>query len=278
MTEQPIPEIEPLISSIENIGIGYFMKTQDFKRFLIKIERAEEWREIYEIVSNKETSIILSADWDSEYYRVLNALTYWFNHFYERSKDTFYFLFTNIIINFENWETKEIKYYKIIEDLKLINAPQEVIVIIEKLNRVSSVPAIEIPNNIWNAEKLEDFINKMDISIRNKEYNQTLTYAYSCLEGLFKSFIRENIPEEKSIDDLTKSSKIVKSYIIEHFKKNNIDYPEQIINLISTITSSVANARNQYSASHFNNNAEKWLAEFARDCVNSIGRLILKFS
>lgn len=50
-----------------------------------------------------------------------------------------------------------------------------------------------------------------------------------------------------------------------------------MINLISTIASAVSNARNQFSASHFDKESDKWLAEFARDCVNSNGRLIIKF-
>ncbi len=35
--------------------------------------------------------------------------------------------------------------------------------------------------------------------------------------------------------------------------------------------------KSYFSDSHFDGESDKWLAEFARDCVNSIGRLILKF-
>jgi len=53
--------------------------------------------------------------------------------------------------------------------------------------------------------------------------------------------------------------------------------PEQILTLTATITNAVGNARNGYSVSHFDGKAEKWLAEFARDCANSVARMILPF-
>ena len=37
----------------------------------------------------------------------------------------------------------------------------------------------------------------MDSSIKRKEYNMTVTYAYYCLEGLYKAFISEKVPEKK---------------------------------------------------------------------------------
>ena len=118
----------------------------------------------------------------------------------------------------------------------------------------------------------------MDKTIKDKEYNLTLTYAYSCLEGIFKAYIYNNISQNSQESDLSKLSKEVKKHLIEHFKTNEIEYPEQIINLIGTITNAVSNARNSFSESHFDNNSDEWLAEFVKDCVNSIGRLILKFT
>jgi HEPN domain-containing protein len=139
------------------------------------------------------------------------------------------------------------------------------------------VPKSRIPDSIWNAEKLDSVLNKMDLSIKNGEYNLTITYAYSCLEGLYKAFLIERIPEKMHIDKLNQLSKAVRDYLIDYFVKENISYPEQIINLIPTITNAISQARNSFSDSHFDGESEKWLAEFTRDCVNSIGRLIIKF-
>ncbi|RXS79823.1 hypothetical protein [Burkholderia pseudomallei] len=54
-------------------------------------------------------------------------------------------------------------------------------------------------------------------------------------------------------------------------------FPEQIVNAIPTLTNAVANSRNGFSESHFADDAQKWLATFARDMTNSIGCLLLHF-
>ncbi|ASV30236.1 hypothetical protein [Maribacter cobaltidurans] len=104
-----------------------------------------------------------------------------------------------------------------------------------------------------------------------------MTYAYSCLEGLFKAYIENNLPNKKEEYELSKLSKIVKSHLKEHFEENDEKFPEQMLNLIGTITNAVSNARNNFSESHFDKTSDRWLAEFVRDCVNSVGRLVLKF-
>ena len=117
----------------------------------------------------------------------------------------------------------------------------------------------------------------MDISIVEKNYNQTLTFCYSCLEGLFKTYIQKNNLTEVETDKLNSLSKIVKENIKQKLEKRKEKHPEQILNLLTTIPSAISEARNHYSVSHFDKDASEWLAVFSRDSVNSIGRLVLKF-
>lgn len=70
--------------------------------------------------------------------------------------------------------------------------------------------------------------------------------------------------------------KVVKDDITEKLKARG-PFPEQIVNAIPTLTNAVANSRNSFSESHFADDAQKWLALFARDMTNSIGRLLLHF-
>ena len=100
--------------------------------------------------------------------------------------------------------------------------------------------------------------------------------AYSCLEGLYKAFVRKNIPIKKDLNELNPLAKEVRDYIKQHLDEEK-EYPENILTLIGTITNAISNARNKFSESHFNSDADEWLAEFARDAVNSIARLVLKF-
>lgn len=53
--------------------------------------------------------------------------------------------------------------------------------------------------------------------------------------------------------------------------------PAEIVNAIPILTNAVASSRNSFSESHFADDAQKWLALFARDMTNSIGQLLLHF-
>lgn len=135
---------------------------------------------------------------------------------------------------------------------------------------------VSVPNNLWNSDRLTEYIEKMDTSITENNYGYTLTLAYTCLEGFYKTFlIEKNIELEN--DKINNLSKQVKEEIKKGLDDNNLKYPENILNLISTVTNAISNARNDFSDSHSGNKAEKWLATYARDNVNSIIKLLLNF-
>lgn len=54
-------------------------------------------------------------------------------------------------------------------------------------------------------------------------------------------------------------------------------FPLEIVNSRPTLTNAVTNSRNSFNESHFADDAQKWLATFARDMTNSIGRRLLHF-
>src|SRR5690606_30867114 len=110
----------------------------------------------------------------------------------------------------------------------------------------------------------------IDTAINEGNYELALTLAYTCLEGFYKSFIREKIPAQINLNELTPMSVQIRNYLRSELDANNIEYPEQVIILISTVTNAVANARNNFSDSHSGNRAEKWVAIYIRDNVNSI--------
>lgn len=201
------------------------------------------------------------------------------NHLHKNSQNNFFYFINDLLVAYTEWNKEDLQVNEIVEDLELLNSPNGIVENITKLGSYHSnpVPKSQIPDNIWNAEKLDGVLNKMDSSIKNGEYNLTITYAYTCLEGLYKAFLMELIPEKKDLDNVNLMSKTVRDYLTAHFAKENIPYPEQVIKLIPTITNAISQARNSFSDSHFDGESEKWLAEFTRDCVNSIGRLIIKF-
>ena len=138
-------------------------------------------------------------------------------------------------------------------------------------------PQAQIPADIWNAERLIEYVESMDTSITAGTYGHTLTLAYTCLEGFYKSFIREKIPAHIALNELLPMAVQIRNHIKSQLDANAIVYPDQVLTLISTVTNAVCNARNNFSDSHSGNPAEKWLAVYVRDNVNAIVRMLLHF-
>lgn len=138
-------------------------------------------------------------------------------------------------------------------------------------------PQVAIPQDLWNADRLTEYLEGMDNTITEGNYEYTLTLAYTCLEGFYKSFIREKIPAQIALTELTPMSVQIRNFIKGQLNTNGIAYPEQVLTLISTVTNAICNARNDFSDSHSGNKAEKWLAVYLRDNVNSIVKMLLNF-
>ena len=275
--EEIIPKIEPLFEDLKRLNLGQFLLSQDFKRYCIKINFEESWRNAFKHAKSERR--YFCVDIDHDLFDSIDALGLILNRLYQSDKDNFFGFVHDLLLIYTQWSKNDLRVKDILDDLALLSAPENIILGIEKLGNYFStpVPKTSIPEKMWNSEKLESFLRKMDDSIKEEEYNTTLTYAYSCLEGLFKSFIVEKMPEKSELDKLNQLSVADRDYLKGDFCSRGIEYPEQVLNLIPTITNAISTARNSFSNSHFDGESQKWLAEFARDCVNSIGRLIIKF-
>lgn len=274
---EPIPKLEPLVDNLKEFNIGEFLKSRDFKRYCIKAGLDDYWRDTYNHV--KKTRNFVSLGMDHEKYDSEDTLNLVMNDLYENYHNQFFNFIRDFLYTFSQWNKTPISTSELIEDLELLNCPKDTLEFIENLDnhKKIAVPKSEIPSIVDNAKKLKNCIDKMDKSIEDSEFNLTLTYAYSSLEGIFKAYIEKNVPSKKDESDLSKISKIVKEDLKRHFLENEKKFPDPMLNLIGTITNAISNARNNFSESHFDKISDKWLAEFTRDCVNSIGRLIIKF-
>lgn len=143
--------------------------------------------------------------------------------------------------------------------------------------RQAQGPQAQIPADLWNAERLTEYVEGMDAAITAGNYGHTLTLAYTCLEGFYKAYIREEIPAHAALTELTPMAVQIRNHIKAQLDANAIVYPDQVLTLISTVTNAVCNARNNFSDSHSGNPAEKWLAVYVRDNVNAIVRMLLHF-
>ncbi len=139
-----------------------------------------------------------------------------------------------------------------------------------------AVPTTIVPQALWSSEKLNNSLRDIDHAIDAQQFNRATTLAYTCLEGLYKAYVRKHVPDKANLTDLIQLCKAVKDDITDKLKVQ-APFPEQIVNSIPTLTNAVANSRNGFSESHFAKDSHRWLAIFARDLTNSIGRLLLHF-
>jgi hypothetical protein len=139
-----------------------------------------------------------------------------------------------------------------------------------------AVPTTVVPIDLWNSEKLNNSLKDIDHAIDAHHYNRATTLTYTCLEGLYKAYVRKHIPSQTTVTDLMPLCKLVKDDIGRKLQLQG-PYPVQIVNAIPTLTNAIANSRNGFSESHFGDDSQRWLAVFARDLTNSIGRLLLNF-
>ncbi|MFL9845618.1 hypothetical protein [Flavobacterium rhizosphaerae] len=216
---------------------------------------------------------------DVEAYDSEQAIVIALNIIFQNHYKDFFSFFITLLTTYSDWKKEDLFIDDFREDLLLLGASPQVITELEKLAyRFSQqVPKTIVPSDVWNYNKLEEVVRDMDKSITDERFNLTITYAYTCLEGIFKAYVQQHLPEHKCVDKLNSLSTLVRDHLKTRLNDENRAYPEQILNLIPTITNGVSNARNEFSESHFDNQSEKWLAEFCRDCVSSVARLILKF-
>lgn len=139
-----------------------------------------------------------------------------------------------------------------------------------------AVPLTIVPSDLWNSEKLNNSLKDIDHAIDVHQYNRATTLSYTCLEGLYKAYVRKHVPEQSGLSDLIPLCKVVKDDISKKLLAKG-PFPVEIVNALPTLTNAIANSRNGFSESHFNDDSQRWLAVFARDLTNSVGRLLLNF-
>lgn len=139
-----------------------------------------------------------------------------------------------------------------------------------------AVPTTVVPVDLWNSEKLNKSLKDIDQAIDAHQYNRATTLSYTCLEGLYKAYVRKHVPAQAALTDLMPLCKVVKDDISKKLQAQG-PFPVEIVNAMPTLTNAIANSRNGFSESHFGDDSQRWLALFARDLTNSIGRLMLNF-
>lgn len=93
---------------------------------------------------------------------------------------------------------------------------------------------------------------------------------------IYKAYVRKHVSTQAGLTELIPLCKTVKEDISRKLQVLG-PFPVEIVNAMPTLTKAIANARNGFSESYFGDDSQRWLALFARDLTNSIGRLLLNF-
>jgi hypothetical protein len=160
----------------------------------------------------------------------------------------------------------------ILDEIKIFT-PEKVMELRNELGGLSHFPSPDISKEIWNSERLNNYIQEIDIRINGKNFAGAVTLAYTCLEGFLKAFVIKNQPDTTVKPELLALTKAVQVYL-----KSNIDkYPDEAFSMLNNIAHTIDRARNRFSESHFDEEPARWLAVFIRDLTNSEIRLLLHF-
>lgn len=179
--------------------------------------------------------------------------------------------FYDIILNFELED--RIRFIRsILNDIEE-HFPEEVAEIRGLLVGEVIAPIAEVDEDLWNADRLNDYLVEIDNSLTGGNYERAVTLSYTCLEGFYKAFVRRNIPNKADENEIIRLSRIIKDYL----RANVENYSDESLSIITNISHTVDRTRNQFSEAHFDNEASMWLAKFVRDLVNSQIRLLLHF-
>lgn len=106
-----------------------------------------------------------------------------------------------------------------------------------------AVPITVVPVDLWNSEKLNSSLKDIDHAIDAHHYNRATTLSYTCLEGLYKAYIRKHVPEQAGLTDLMQLCKVVKDDISKKLQAQG-PFPVEIVNAMPTLTNAIANSRN----------------------------------
>jgi hypothetical protein len=65
-----------------------------------------------------------------------------------------------------------------------------------------AVPTTIVPLDLWNSEKLNASLKDIDHAIDARQFNRATTLSYTCLEGLYKAYVRRHVPARSDLTDL----------------------------------------------------------------------------
>jgi len=134
-------------------------------------------------------------------------------------------------------------------------------------------PTAVITREVWNGERLNGFLSRIEAAVNLKQPGVALTLCYTCMEGFLKAYIQQQVPAEASEKEITALARIVQ----KDLKRKHPEYPGELFNVLTQTAHALNRTRDLFSDSHFGEQADLWAAWYLRDLLNTHIRLLLHF-
>jgi hypothetical protein len=204
------PFLKLLLHDLEEMGVSEFLATNAFRKLMVKNKLHKAWEQSHEQAKDMRT--LYSFDIDMSGMDLEKALSLLLNRCYNHKPELFYEVATVIMDAFLEWKTGELPILEpLVDTLETLDFPEEYISIIKRF-QAPAIPEIVVPEFISDAKQLEHFLNKMNTAITDKDHNLALTYAYSCLEGVFKAYLKTRLPKTAVPLELQRQAALVRRY------------------------------------------------------------------
>ena len=169
-------------------------------------------------------------------------------------------------------ETKRARFVGSILDEVSDADPERANEIRSLISGVSLGPGVSVPAEMWNAQRLNDYLGTIEAAIAGGDNMRAVTLSYTCLEGFYKAFYRKKEAEEPPNDIV-----VLARWVWDHLRTAAPAHSPELLALVKSTAHAVDRARNQFSEAHFDGEAARWMALYVRDIVNIQIRLVLHF-
>ncbi len=179
------------------------------------IDWTRAYNRLFEIIDSQDEAYFSGP----RFIRKIHELDPYFPNYYqyidERKRSgssiTRQHYFYDIILGFD--ELRRLQLFELIlSDIELL-VPEKVGALRAFLGGIAPGPAAVIPDNAWRSNRLNTYLAEIDESIVLGNYGRAITLSYTCLEGFYKAFLRENAPEHAELDEIIALSREVKRWL-----------------------------------------------------------------
>ena len=131
----------------------------------------------------------------------------------------------------------------------------------------------------WNTERLNKDLARIDGAILAGRYNLAMKLAHRSLRQYYRVVINEkDIPtEQMQVENVRQMAVYISKYLLKYFRKYEIPHSERRLMFISLASNVIFMSNMSITESPDDSPADKALATYARENVNSIISYLMKY-